>query len=231
MNEYSFMIIGFIIGLVSGMTTVLISGYTSYITHKFGHKVTSSHVTSYALSTLVYMLMLILLITLLVSLVIESLNIEYQQALIIVIPVIAIMCGIGYIRRYFWHQPIVKLQHHKLFATKHLHRPSSLLQPFLVATALLYAASPVILLQAGLLSLLSSLYETPAIFWGMFFAVGVITPLYVVATLLITKTKASQIVSWVQKTKGTMSLYAGLCLVLLSWIVLYAAIYQGSGSL
>jgi hypothetical protein len=214
-------------GVFIGLSGALIGTFTTYITSKIGKKTSSNTVAGVGLLTLFYLTMLVVIIAIVLTTLVESLTVSYQQALLVTVPTVAIMISFSFIRRYFWHEPLLKMDHPKQLALHNSIKSTSLLQPLLLAGTLLYLVLPVLVVSILSLSLISLVLGELSVFWILPFAIGFITPLYGILALLSTKTKASKVLLWKDKTKATMYLYCGFSLLVLSWIVLYTTIMQG----
>ena len=227
MNPLSIVLLGFIVGISLGLSAPIIGTFTTYVVSKLGKKTSLNATAGLGIVTLFYVAMLVILASFTISYVVELLSIDYQEALLISAPIVTIVVGISLIRRYFWHEPLVKLQHTKKYAWYQSVKSTRLLQPLYVAIALLYTVLPAFIVSVLSLSLLTLLLDELPLFWVVSFAIGIITPIYAILALLSTKTKASKIILWMNKTKATMYLYNGFLLTLLAWLVLYTTIQKG----
>lgn len=229
MNDSGLMLIGLMLGLTIGMSASSIGTYTSLITSQLGFKKAQWEVITLAMLVLLYVLMIVMIASLIIASVVTSLSESYLDAMYIAAPIIGIVVGLVYVRQYFWRHPIVRITHHKAAAHKHTTKYSGPLQPLLVAATLLYVTGPPILLSIILLTLLAVLSDAAMVPWSVSLALGIIIPLYGTLSLIASKTKVSRILAWKESVKATMALYSGLAIILLSWLVLYAATLQGGG--
>jgi hypothetical protein len=227
MSMGALVLFGLLLGVFIGMNSPLIGTFTTFITSKIGKKSSSNSIAITGLLTLLYLVMILIIVSFVIATLVETISIEYQQALLVAVPVVAIMIAVSLIRRYFWHEPLVKLEHPRQTALWFSTKSSALLQPLFVALTLLYVVLPIYSVVAVLFSLISLLLNELPLFWVLSFAIGFIAPLYAILALLATKTKASKILLWKDKTKATMYLYCGFALLLLAWVVLYVTIQQG----
>lgn len=227
MSTSALVVFGLLIGVFIGMNSSLIGTFSTYITSKIGTRSSSNSIAATGLLTLLYLAMILIIVSFVIAAFVESLSIEYQQALLVAAPIVAVMLAISLIRRYFWHEPLVKIEHPKQTALWFSTKSSTILQPLFVAMTLLYIVLPIFMVATVLFSLISILLNELPLFWVISFAIGFIAPLYAILALLATKTKASKIVLWKDKTKATMYLYCGFALLLLAWIVLLITIQQG----
>lgn len=227
MSVYSILLLGFIVGMSLGISAPIIGTFTTYISSKLGKRTSSNTIAGIGLLTLLYLAMLVVLASFAISYIVELVSYDYQVALLVSVPIVAIVLGLSLVRRYFWHEPIVKLQHTKDFAWYQSVKSTRILQPLYVAVALLYTILPTFVIAVLSLDLLTLLMNELSLFWVIPLAVGIITPIYAILALLSTNTKASKIILWMNKTKATMYLYNGFLLILLAWLVLYTTIQKG----
>jgi MFS family permease len=227
MSPLNLLLLGFIVGVSLGLSAPIIGTFTTYITNKLGKRTSKNAIAGIGLLTLLYLVMVLVLASLIITYIVELFTTNYQEALLVSVPIVAIVLGLSLIRRYFWHEPLIKLQHTKDFAWYQSVKSTRILQPLYVAVALFYTILPSFIVSALSLSLLTVLMNELSLFWVFPLAIGTITPVYVVLVLLSTNTKASKIILWMNKTKATMYLYNGLLLILLAWVLLYTTIQKG----
>lgn len=228
MNDLNLVVIGVIAGGITGLSGVLIGGFTLFFATKVGHKHSKKHATASSLITLAYIALLVLCLSLLIAAFLDTLSLENIQAIIIAMPLLVILLGLLFVRRYFWHTPLIALAHHKKHVAKQLSRQNALAQPLLTALSLIYASGLIVLANIVLLALLGMLSASSALFWSVPYTIGLITPLYILTALLSSKTSVAQLLKWQDTTKGTSYLYIGLWCIFLAWLVLYYAIVNGA---
>ena len=224
MNELNAIVVGFIAGSITGLSSILTGGFTMFFTAKAGHKNSTKHATAISLVVLLYLALMVLCLSLLVSLFIDALSIDTLQAFSIAMPILGSIAGLVLIRRYFWHSPLIAIKHHVLYSKKQIKRQHLLAQPLLTASALLYAASPIILINIILIGLLAVLSGVSALYWSVAYTIGLLTPLYVMTAMLANNVKVAKLLHWQDSTKCTSFLYIGLWCVFLAWLVLYYVI-------
>ncbi len=228
MNDFNLVVIGVIAGGITGLSGVLVGGFTLFFAAKIGHKQSKKHATASSLITLAYIAVLVLCLSLFIAVFFDALSIENTQAISIAMPLLAILLGLLFVRRYFWHAPLVVLTHHKKHVAKQLRRQHALAQPLLTAVSLIYASGLMILANIVLLALLGMLSASSALYWSVPYAIGLVTPLYILTASLSGKTNAAQLLKWQDGTKGTSYLYIGLWCIFLAWLVLYYVIVNGA---
>lgn len=228
MNDVNLIVIGVIAGAITGLSGMLIGSFTMFFATKNSHKQSPKKATISSLISLGYLALYVLCIGLGVALFFDTISFENLQAVSIAMPLLAITLGLLFVRRYFWHTPLVHITHHKKHLAKRLKQQHSVAQPMLIAATLFYASAPIVLANIVLLALLGLISGSSALYWSVAFTIGFITPLYIVIALLNNKTNAAQLLKWQDSTQGTSFLYVGLWCIFLAWLVLYYVIVNGA---
>lgn len=229
MTPYGLGLLGLVTGLLIGANPVLISAFVAYIKSMIGRGVSNGRYTMAGFLFMLYLGLFVLFFATVVTTFLLWLSPAYQFTLIITICFLAVIFGASLIRRYFWQEPLIKppknvesILHDKTTKQK------GLLNVMALALITAYATVPVLATVVLIMSGFSVVLGPSTFVWGLPFAVGLITPIYVVLAMLSSGTKPSVIIAWKESTKGTLRLYNGLAIIAISWLLLVLLAAEGA---
>lgn len=221
MTPIALAVSGFMAGLLLGTNPTLISSFTAFIASMLGRKTPNSRLVTAGFLFLLYFTLFLMFFSVAFTSIFISLNIDYQQTVLLLTAIVGVGVGVSLIRRYFWHEDVIKPPLHVRQA---IHDKTTkgrgIINLISLALVVAYATLPTIGVAIVLFSGIGLTVGSNAMVWSVPFGIGLITPIYAMLALLSNKTKPSAILAWKEKTKSTMRLYNGLTLIALAWLLL-----------
>lgn len=228
MSDLSFVLISFIIGIVAGTYPAVIGGFSSFIISKVAHTPTNNKRPLVLGSiTLLYIVMTLVITSCIMSFIFNSLTTDYKQALLILIALFAIGIGLIHIYRYFWHTRLFVPIHMKQLAHKLLIKNNGITSPIGATGIILYSSALFVLTVMLCFMAVAYVLRVEPFIWTIPFALGFITPIYFIMSMLLSGTLGSKMLFWKEKTKATTGLYNGVAVIFVAWLILYSVLISG----
>lgn len=211
-----------ITGLVTSLNPVSISVYSALLSGMRGKSRARIKTELSAIFYLLFYFLLVFIVGAALLAVFSAINFKPLTIFSLISAILAIIIGLSFIRRYFWHlnrinapRRVVKNFHIRTMKQNHILSSSVLGISSAIAT--LPSNGGILLCLASILVLAG----TTSNIWYMFvFTFCLILPLFLIFVSTQSGIKITAILKWKESNKNVMYLTIGLVNILLAWILL-----------